>query len=655
MGLQPNRFRYYLTLDQIQYEIGFAPSGWDTDTIVSYARDQAYFGVFRSLGLPIQFVLDGAGIVRTAFYKYGLEAGVIFHVDELNPATWQYENAFLGNLDFSKFKDTGDFVEVTLMESGVTALVKAYKDVTYEYPLTGDDIVNMILPGIGFTETYTGDFLATLDIGDNDDDYIPGTTLTNDPLNTSGYVEVLSNDKSDNFPDFTTSGNWFLLVNRAVTMTISGVLKGFHNSGSNAEFRIMNSLNATIYNLPLPSDFPNQPFSVTFTGQPGVKYFFFLTTDERSNIDLFDGGNYTLTFTSASDPSNCTGITAFNLFKRIMKRITPGSPVDSFMLKNTYKNLIYTSGDGIRQIPTAAIKISFSDFFSDFIGLDDSAFGVENGIVRLENSPYFARDTESVNIGDVTDFDLELADQYVFNSVTIGYDDGNTDDTNGKEEYNSGQEWEMPITRVQKQMEWTCKSRADQYGIEQLRIDYIQNPTEDTSSDNDTFMIDCAIDVDMVTYRPILGSTYTLVTGLTSPNTSYNLRLTPKKNLLRHAGYLRSMLDKLDGYYINFGSGTKNTTLVTLKDGVRVAESENIQISTLPGKYFLPYTATVTAKLPINTMQLIDNNPFGYITFSWNGVSLQGYILQVDVDIAKNTERQYKLLLTNNNDLLKLV
>ena len=44
----------------------------------------------------------------------------------------------------------------------------------------------------------------------------------------------------------------------------------------------------------------------------------------------------------------------------------------------------------------------------------------------------------------------------------------------------------------------------------------------------------------------------------------------------------------------------------------------------------------------------------GYISFYHKGGKFKGYILECGVDIAKNTEQDFKLLLTPENDLTLL-
>lgn len=663
MGAQPNKFRYFLTLDNQRLPVNFAPEGWDDDTIVRYERSMSYFGMIRSLAIPLQFVLDGADILRKAYYTYGIEAEVRIEVEVLQNATWTYQPIFRGDVDFSQFKDLDDHVSVTLMESGVTRNVKAFEKVKYEYPLTGSDVVNIKLPGVEFVEEATGIFLPNLP---GDSRYIPGFTISK-PFTTPDYAETRSTSQVEiGDGGFSSSDSWFVKSFRDLTIRIKGNIHvgyfrgSFGGPGYKIQIRDQtNAVVSTIYTFPGPGlqDIVI-PIDISIDMTEDQQLYFYLRGDDPTDSIVIADGQLDLSYSTTSDESDCKGITAMNLYKRIMRKISAGSPVDSFLLTNTWKDLIFTSGDGIREIDKAKIKISFEEFFNTINAIEDAGFGIESGVAVLERASYFARDLQILDLGDVNKCPIEPAEELLFNSIKIGYNDGNTDEKDGRQEYNSGQVWALPITRVQKEKNWMSPTRADQYGIEKIRIDYnvkkqSSKDTNDTSSDNDVFMIYCELDGE--NYRPVLGASYDEVEGLLSDETAYNLELTPKKNLLRHSGYLRGVMDKMDGRYINFASGTKNTDLVTVKDGVIVKENENIISSSLQGKYFLPVIARVSSKLPRNAMYLVDALPFGYVAFTYKGVKLKGYLMEISVDIAKNSEREFKLLLTHDNNLLNLI
>lgn len=664
-------FRYYLTVNSVRTEIVFTPDKWETNSKIGYKRDALYFGIIRTFGLPLEFVKDGATILRRAYYAYGVQAGVRIEVEQLNRTTLKYEPSFVGDIDFSKADDGEDRFAVTLMQSGASEKIKAYDNIKYEYPLFGEDVVNMILPGVVFDERADCLFIPTPTGAFR---FIPETSISSGSFQ-SGFIEsqntifqaVGDTSFSEGNP---AHDNWFIRATKDQAVTIQGEVKGNYaltTGGPGFSVSIRDQTNAVVTTLyPAPSASGSGsyafPIDVTIPMTAGQRLYFYFRTDGTggNRLTISEVTSFASFYNSVSDPSNCKGLKAASLFKRIINKISPGSLSDSSLLSTAWENLIFTSGNGIREITEAKIQISLKQFFQTFQSIDDGGLGIENEVVRLELKSYFFRNAQIVNVGEVSKCNIKCAEQFMASGAKVGYNDGNTDKENGLLEYNSGQEWQWPITRLQDQKDWISEARADQYGIEKIRVDYNVKKTEapkksnDMSSDNDTFMIDCYLDGEV--YRPILGASYQSVTGLPEnvADAAYNLRLTPKKNLLRHGAYLRGVLDKMDSSYINFASAKKNAELKTVLDSIGVKENENILVASLADKYFIPHIAKISCKLPFGARIMFDTMPFGYIAFKWKGVTLKGFILEAAVDIARNAEQEFELLLTPDNNLLNL-
>jgi len=665
--LPQNDFEYYLTIDGLETKLVFAPEGWDTDTIGSFKRDVFYRGLIRTLSLPMNFVLDGYNICKYAFDKYAYEAEVIFEVKKLKRQTFTYETIFKSELDFSQYDDDGTRIALILMEGGVSKEIKAKEDTKFEYALTGSDVVNMILPGVAFNEK--GDSIFVNE-GESDR-FMPAIDLVVNDTN-SGFVTLQNVAQEENITDesiFTSSGNWFAKGNRiaGVPINIKGVIKvdayrpPLTDHGNDFAILLKDSTGATVSTI-FQSPSLNQgqhylysiPFDINLTLALDRKLFIFIRTDvipSDLKVTVTDG-DLVVSYAQVSDPSNCKGIRVEDLYKRIIKRIYPQISAQSDLLKMNWNGLIITSGNGIREKSDAVIQITLKEFFNAVSSWNDAAFGVLNNIARLELATFFYRNTPIANVGNVNKCNFTVATDFIFNKLEIGYNDGNTDDTDGQFEFNSKQEWQMPVTRIQNPESKISPIRADQYGIEKIRVNYIKK-TDDTSSDNSVFAVNCTFDG--VNWIPILGSSYQSVTGMSSAQagqTSYNLDLSPKQSLLRQAPYLRSMLYKLDSRYIEFASAEKNKELVTISTGgmisnpVRVAEKESVLVSNLGGNYFRPIIATISCQLNRNMMQMVDNTPFGFIEFNFNGQNYKGYIEDAGIDLAKNTEREFTLLLT---------
>jgi len=666
--LPENEFRYFLTYKNVRTQFYAAPEDWDKDTIGKFARDIETAGIMRTLSLPISFVLDGYNIVKQAFINDGYEAEVFFECEQLEHATFIYRPRFSSDLDFSQYKDTGIRANVMLLESGVSATLRAKEDTKYEYPLTGLDVVNIRIPGVVFNEK--ADFITPAQTDNLTNDYIAAMDLVNNDTN-SGYV-TMQNTGNEEDPNFGTSINWFAKANRALSVNIKGTILGnvFRQplaTSTNFFFSLRNQSGAIVYtfgNVLLTTSDLTKPFNYTIDANIALatddRLFLYVSKSNGSggsspNWARFSSdGQLAVSYTQVSDPSNCKGVRIEDLFKRIARRIVPQQAVDSYLLRNQWNGLIITCGNAIRELADAAIQTTLADFFKTCNALESAGMGFDTGILRLEQRPFFFRPYKIETLTGVKACEFSVWNEALFNAVSVGYNDGNTDDTDGQYEYNSKQEWDLPIVRVQRKEDWVSPYRADQYGIEKLRVDFIKK-TNDTSSDNDVFMFDCSFDG--TNWNPIKGSSsdYISVSGMSSSAANlaaYNLRLTPKENLLRHDSYLSSMLYWYKSRYIEFASAEKNKDLEFVRSGQGIApnfqlkQSQSIPVASLNGLYFQPVVATLQCKLPLLFMSKMDANSFGYLEWEWDGFVYQGYILELDVDLARNTEREIKLLLT---------
>lgn len=133
---QPRPIRFTLT-DNSYVEtlvLTFAPEGWD-DMIVKWGRSEKYYGLLRSFTIPLKFVKDGRDFLKNSFYRYGVEADMDLLI-EVTDESWTYETWYRGKVDFSTYKDQEEWVEVNVIEGGLSALVKANEDKVYQIGYT---------------------------------------------------------------------------------------------------------------------------------------------------------------------------------------------------------------------------------------------------------------------------------------------------------------------------------------------------------------------------------------------------------------------------------------------------------------------------------------------------------------------------------------
>lgn len=127
---------FILTYNGTATTLTHTPVGWNAFS-VNCARDMMdFFGMVRTYNAKIQFVKEGADIVRTAIYTDGLKADVSLTIQKRNVHTNLFETKFTGKLIFGEFKDDkkNNTFECGVIEGGIFADVKNKMDTKWNVP-----------------------------------------------------------------------------------------------------------------------------------------------------------------------------------------------------------------------------------------------------------------------------------------------------------------------------------------------------------------------------------------------------------------------------------------------------------------------------------------------------------------------------------------
>lgn len=664
--MQPKDFRYTLEINRREYVLRFAPIGWDENTL-QWERSDMYYGLVRSFSFPIKFVEDGAFLLRRKLYNENVEGYALLRIEILNRDTWGYEILYEGEIDFATAVDDGTSFEVNIADKGIESRIKAYENVRYEIPFP-EDALQVELPGVD----RVGSSNSSISKVQNDSRYfIPTITVLDEDVQ-SVYVEtqsILQKNQEDEF-DFNTDPDWFMRINSTVpslSINVNLVIDSQFQeyfiariTGSNGvEYytrtiqldgpgRFNINIQAVINNAP-----SNTRLYLSFVNPyPNIIYPYprLYSFSSESRLEI----NYSLT----TESSIATSVRPIYLFKELIRRMTGQELEVKSSLLEQWKQLTITSGDAIREIEGAKIRTSFRDFFKSIDAVLCAGFGIEDGIPTLERRDYFFRKGLKITETFGTkEFDLSIADEYIYNSVKVGYPNKDYERPVGRDEFNSSQMYSLPITRVEKTYNIESVYRADQFGVEEARIDRIdKNITqEDTKVDNDVFFIYIRSESQGGVYQVEGGEFYDTVMGVLARTSIYNLKISPKKNLMRHLEFLYSFLSGGNGF-INFESAEKNAELTTLDfEGNRVSENSNINVADLSNPMFYPYIATFTTALYTNTWKLMTQNPTGFVQFEYKGTQFMGFIMNTSIDVSKNREQEFELLLSPLNDITKFI
>jgi hypothetical protein len=650
---QPKQFRYTLVTDSDTYVLPNAPIGWE-ENIIRWSRSEFYYGMIRSFSVPLQFVLDGAWILRTGFYTFGLRSYAQLQIEELNLSTWAYEVIYTGEIDFSTFSDKLTDVTVTAMEGGISAKIKAYENVKYTIPLDVPEAIDIELTPLKLRER--ADFVFPEQNGGGS--LFPELRITTNEaqgVNLSAFsVESLISI----VPVWSDLKNYFYKANITGSVTFNIKISGddvlnigvFDETGT--LIQVIKSESYGGFNI-------DTNFTINVT--EGQKLFIYTGYGLISGSGEIYEGEISMSYFTKSPATFCKALRPIYVFQQLLNKMNENVPVSiqSFLLQE-WEQLTITSGQAIRRQDDPVLILSFRDFFTSINAVLNVGFGIIQGKAVLEKKSFWFQSTlKAADVGENKEFNLELYEPYVYNSIKVGYPDPKFSTiVDNNDEVNSTQFWSDPIIRVQKELDLTSIIRGDCYGIEDTRITPLGSPN--TNNDNDAFFIKIKADPESISgdpyYRPERSEGYVSLSGVLAAETFYNWDISPKRNLLRHGDFLRSMLYNYDQFFINFESALKNSKMsVVGLDGVRVTENVSISIGTLPDTIFIPYLITIVTKLPKNAMALVDNYPTGYIRSTFNDSTQDGFMIDVSVDVSKNRQRELKLLLTPFNQLGNLI
>jgi hypothetical protein len=667
-----------------------SPKGWQ-DNAISFGRNTKYFGLNRSFSIPLNFVKDGADIIRHRFYKKkSYEEKLFLIILKWNHLSDTHEDYYKGELDLTEIDDdpaTG--VTVNLVEGGLGKLIKANENTVYEIPCDGSlpehILVNM--DGILFNDRYNYS-LFDLDYqagGAGSAITLPVTFLNNEG-DSAGIthgdqsldeISNASNPDSDINSYCGSSANYLFSSVGAVEINITGRIKLTPANVDHFVAIFFETSSGTRYSLwALSLVTANSLIDITVNETitlPANEKLFLVTRGNANGIPaichfLIEETQLAITFNSRNAASQTYAMRPLDVFKWLINKIGDGKYLAESALLEQYSHLVITSTTALRRLaaPDAVIKTTLSDFFQS---LDVPLFSAL-GVTRRTTSPLdeyafmegrervFDSSVVTMSIGEVEGLSVQVAKDELISDLKIGWPNKEYEERAGRLEFNTTAQFKLPVKKVSKGLDVISTYRADSYGAEYERVKNESKDSTDSKADNDTFILNIEDAAQIDGSYNLRRESYSFISGLQSADiaeTAYNIEdLTPKRCLLKHGPWLRSLLHFLPAEKITFQTLDKNKDLATTLAGVTVKESADVRVDTLGNPLFYPYIFTFKTKVPVNFIELMTSAINGHIQFEYNGRTFYGFPIEVSVKPALNDVQQWKLLASAANDLSQL-
>jgi hypothetical protein len=637
----------------------FTPDGWRKIQIQNQ-RNQTYFAIDRSFTVPLEYVKDGAQILKYIYYNFGVEAKVYMSVCEQRlffDATnygFYYTLLYRGEIDLANFKHDSTKVTVNIMEGGMVKMIKAYENTKYEIPVDVPDAVEIWMDGVEFNVSAK----YIIQEGQTTGVHLPGVLFVNSEgtiINTVTNTVFLQGSGSINYG---TSDQWILhnVSDTIIQLRLQGFIKVKADISTFYGFgvQIDASTGLAIYtNNNFPAGVETTiPFDALFNLPPGEKLFF--TSTYAGAITTFIrylDGEVNISYRTKYKPSTIKALRPLYIFQQLISKMSDGLYTPSSTYLQSIQDVVITCGDAIRGIAGAKIKTSLRDFFSSYNRDFGLAMGMMGSTLRMEEKAFWVQYVDFIDLGEVSKMKVSPATDLLINNIKIGTPNQDYDDVNGKEEFNTTHEYSAPITRVAKDLNLIGVYRNDCYGIEFTRLNLDGKATTDNDSDNDVFEIHIEDNPRVDGFYHLDRALNAGATGLLTPSTVFNLYLTPARGLRRNGNYIRSLFYKLEAKYLKFQTTDKNDKVVA----GGITENADVQIVSLDPALFSCNYLEFETKVPVDTLELLKANPLKAFAGTWAGFAFVGIPDKVSIQPGDNGAQTFKLLASPQTDLTTLI
>lgn len=322
-----------------------------------------------------------------------------------------------------------------------------------------------------------------------------------------------------------------------------------------------------------------------------------------------------------------------------------------------------TNGSLIRQFPITErpVYTSMKELYNNLDAIHNLGMGIErvgeDYKIRIEPKEYFYSNDVSVTLTNVPNIKMSIATDYIYNNITIGYSTWESESINGIDEFNSKRQYTLGLKRSDALDEILSNLVASGYAIEfTRRKKYKDSANEDYKYDNNNFIICLNRSVDGAGVPNNLttaekNENFSDVQNLISPETAYNLRISPNRNLLRRYSNIAGTLEICPGKAVQFAFGDGNYFLQSTLNGdcqesdYSAPLKENQAIIEAPtDPLWIPEMYEFSCPLTFEQYKTIQANPYKCIEFSsGDGDYIKGAIIDLRYKLAGGMT-EFKLL-----------
>jgi hypothetical protein len=685
-----------VTVNANPYPLVYSPDGWQ-DLGIKNIRNKKWWATDRTVTIPFKYVEDAAQILKYIFYNKGVEESTYLVICEqrldytagVSYGYW-YKQVFKGEIDFSTYDHTGAIVTANSVEEGFAKHLKANENTVYEFPLNVPEAVivkddgvvienkiSFVINSIDAKSTgFSGGWkdLSTVSISkvieegpssgilvqSQDQEQIDGSTTSTDYMDGSENC-IFRNTGTVPITVNISGKAKFICVSKTGTVHFS---LNFALTGTATTYDIWNNVNL------VQGAIFEQAYAFTITLAPGQKLFLFEFFDNSggglnlAHITYLDTDltvaeyetRFVTTFTKSLRPQY--------VFEQLISKITDGlyqAEVCPYFGELQNFDKVFTSGNGLRGLADATLKISLSQFFSFWNTYDEVGIREKDSKILFDRKKALIDFTTIIDLGEVSGLKVSFDKEMPFNELAIGYPDVKNEVgfTNGKNEFNTTFVFSLGTTKNPRRLEKISQVQGSCYAAENVRIDNFLKDTTDNKSDNDPFVRHVEKTVTVGTggdpdHYKLDRSLNAFITGVDQKDSVYNVALSPARCLINSGDFLRSSLYLCDNKTLKFIGQDRNDKMEYINGSDVIIEKADKPVGSLADKFFLPPILSVETDAPLDLLEALDSNPLQIFQFTVNGDVYKIIPMENGINPKTNKKQTYTGWPTADTDLTKL-
>ena len=653
-------FRCQILINGISYEATDDLKSWD-DFGISQKRSN-YDGVIRSFSTKFEFVNRSYELLKEEFEQHYLsaKAAIVFY---LRNNSWNWDKIFHCTLDFGTYSEDGMVVSINAVDDNLAAIIKAKRNILYEYPVADLYTRSLNYDGLKFQyeakyvlggSTYESDGVQYVNItkvfGGTYAYTIPIYKLSNSELPSLDSPIIFSDAQftessleegvpfaealADVHIDFNFTTDYYVHIYEGIVKNIK--LRIFKKDSGGAIEDVWSHYSDGFYK------YINEIIPIDLIKGQKVYFMMELTfgapisegSFTKNVVDVvFPNFSLGISFMSRINTVNIDVISPITVLGKLLDSMTDSTETysgliddyDPRMSMDRLSTSYIMAAESARGLPNAKLYTSYKKF-CDWL---EAEFGYvpvinENTVTFMHRDKLFTS-TVVKDLGtEINDYEFSVNDSLIYSSVKVGYDKEDYDSVNGRDEFRFTNEFSTGLNLRDNTLSLISPYRADAYGIEFL-VQKRGEDTTDNDSDNDVFFVSC--DQDGVNLKLYRAYTPSQLSGLLSPETMFNFQYSPRFMLEANKKYIGSCTGML-----KFTSSDGNSDVAI--DGVKETDD-----------FSIPERLFTVSEVEVETSDI--NSPddlLGLVSLNNRGRTVIGYIKQIKSYIGKAKSSSYTLI-----------